>query len=601
MAKEFTMGARLRMKDDFSKPVNGIKKSSDAFRSTVVKGDEAIKKFGRSTETAGRQTEQFGRKSGGATPIIGRLTGAVGGLARKLFSLPGLMAAAFAGGAILKMRRWLVDSLGDMETYRNTLTVILGSQEDAVRMLEWATKFAASTPFQIPQIMEATTMLQSYGMQADKTLGIVGDMASVMGKDLLSAVQAVANAQTGELEMLKRFGITKGMIADQAKLLGANPINKAGQITDVKAFNAALFSLMEKRFKGGMEMQSKTWKGMLSNVSDFTGEVGRMLGAPIFEALKVQLRQALDWFIEFRDSGQLDVWVAQVHANLAKAGAAWDTYVKPPLRWVFTVGLPLVGEGLKTVGKLAASTADWFNRNWETVGPIVYGLAIAWGTYYAVTKTIAIATKTWTAVQWALNVAMAANPVGLLITGIGLLIGAGILLVKNWDKVKDFMDGFFGRAFDYGRNFIAAIGDGIAAGKDYIVDKVKGVFTSIRQLLPFSDAKKGPFSQLTYSGRSIMSTMAAGIRKQEGTLHNAMGSAFDRAPGVTLNGVDPAGYGKQGSGRVIHIAKLIESFTVQAADGQTAEGVAEAVIRKLHDLLDDAADILDAGELGALL
>ncbi len=35
-----------------------------------------------------------------------------------------------------------------------------------------------------------------------------------------------------------------------------------------------------------------------------------------------------------------------------------------------------------------------------------------------------------------LNIVMRANPIGLIVTGIGLLIGAIVLLVKNWDKVK---------------------------------------------------------------------------------------------------------------------------------------------------------------------
>jgi hypothetical protein len=48
-----------------------------------------------------------------------------------------------------------------------------------------------------------------------------------------------------------------------------------------------------------------------------------------------------------------------------------------------------------------------------------------------------IATKMATVAQWAWNTAMSANPIGLIIVGIGALIGIIVLLVKNWDKVTE--------------------------------------------------------------------------------------------------------------------------------------------------------------------
>jgi len=56
---------------------------------------------------------------------------------------------------------------------------------------------------------------------------------------------------------------------------------------------------------------------------------------------------------------------------------------------------------------------------------------------------IAKAKGIWTAAQWALNVAMSANPVGLIIAGVTALIAVGVLLYKNWDKIKDFFAGLF--------------------------------------------------------------------------------------------------------------------------------------------------------------
>jgi hypothetical protein len=45
------------------------------------------------------------------------------------------------------------------------------------------------------------------------------------------------------------------------------------------------------------------------------------------------------------------------------------------------------------------------------------------------------------------------------------------------------------------------------------VEAVKGVFKKVRELLPFSDAKTGPLSDLIASGKSIPHTIGAGIRR----------------------------------------------------------------------------------------
>ena len=75
-------------------------------------------------------------------------------------------------------------------------------QKKAAQMMAWAVDFANKTPFETDSIVEATVRLQSYGIDAQKTMTQIGDMAGVMNKDIMQAVEAVADAQTGELERL---------------------------------------------------------------------------------------------------------------------------------------------------------------------------------------------------------------------------------------------------------------------------------------------------------------------------------------------------------------------------------------------------------------
>ncbi|OCH08101.1 phage tail tape measure protein [Aliivibrio fischeri] len=56
-------------------------------------------------------------------------------------------------------------------------------------------------------------------------------------------------------------------------------------------------------------------------------------------------------------------------------------------------------------------------------------------------KAMALGVAAWTAAQWALNVALNANPIGLIVLAVGALIGVVALLVKSWSPLSDFFSG----------------------------------------------------------------------------------------------------------------------------------------------------------------
>ena len=165
--------------------------------------------------------------------------------------------------------------------------------------------------------------------------------------------------------------------------------------------------------------------------------------------------------------------------------------------------------------------------------------------------------------------------VGLLLGPIGLVVGAAVLLYRNWEPVSAFFrrvwailgdgaraafaalgrgwkavkGGFSGlrnavstavgavvsylRNFslaEIGKNLIATLGEGVIAAKDALVDKVGGVFGAVRDLLPFSDAREGPFAALTTSGAAILDTVGAGVRRAgPGPLRRPLQSALGAA------------------------------------------------------------------------
>ena len=82
-----------------------------------------------------------------------------------------------------------------------------------------------------------------------------------------------------------------------------------------------------------------------------------------------------------------------------------------------------------------------------------------------VVTTATFVTKAVTVAQWALNAALIANPIGLVVAGVAALIGIGIALYKNWDKVT----AFFTSAWE-------KIKSAVSAGFEYIASFGKAIY-----------------------------------------------------------------------------------------------------------------------------
>ncbi|QNB48212.1 hypothetical protein BR63_19215 [Thermanaerosceptrum fracticalcis] len=319
----------------------------------------------------------------------------------------GLVGSAISGAA-------------DLEGYRNTLNVVMKDQKKAAETMAWAVNFANKTPFETDDIVQATVRLQSYGINAKEVMTSIGDMAGVMNKDIMQAAEAVADAQTGELERLKEFGITKQMIIDHANktMRGKQVVNNKGQITDQKAFNKALFSLMEERFKGGMEIQANSFRGIMSTVTGvFKTSIAQMAGISATGEVK---------------AGGLFDTIKQ------KAKLLADTLT----RWAQDGTLERVGERITGVFNTLGSAIGWVRDNAGWLIPVVAGVTSAIMAQSIIDK-ISKAYKAWTAItkglstaQLVLNGIMAASPFGLVALAIGAVVAAGVVLYQNWDTIK---------------------------------------------------------------------------------------------------------------------------------------------------------------------
>lgn len=109
-----------------------------------------------------------------------------------------------------------------------------------------------------------------------------------------------------------------------------------------------------------------------------------------------------------------------------------------------------VGLAFETLGETALPVikklGNYFLKHTDEIklfGYTVAGVAAAWGTYAIVTSAATVATGLLTGAMWLLDVAMNANPIGILITGIGALIGVMVYAYKKSDTFRASLDGIF--------------------------------------------------------------------------------------------------------------------------------------------------------------
>lgn len=116
----------------------------------------------------------------------------------------------------------------------------------------------------------------------------------------------------------------------------------------------------------------------------------------------------------------------------------WETFLQPLAEWTGDI----VIAALETVTDLLEKFSDWISENEE----LVQNIAIVVGTFAAAWGLVNTAIGIWNAIYgfaiagaWGLAdaVTFLLSPIGLVILAIGAVIAIVVLLVKNWDKVKE--------------------------------------------------------------------------------------------------------------------------------------------------------------------
>lgn len=146
-----------------------------------------------------------------------------------------------------------------------------------------------------------------------------------------------------------------------------------------------------------------------------------------------------------------------------------------------TVLLPVVSKVAEAITAVVVPMSEWINKNRTMVGLIATVVGVL-ATGIGIIKGIELATKAWAAAQAILNVALDANPIGLIIIAIAALV-AGIIYA--WTHFKGFRDvviGVFEGTKQAALAFwhsLEAIWHGIATGVTWLWHHIESAWNGV--------------------------------------------------------------------------------------------------------------------------
>jgi len=219
---------------------------------------------------------------------------------RVLFAFISMKAISFAISLFSSFTDQIIKGNAQFEVLHARLTQFFGDTVKAGRAFKFIVREAITTPFEIPNLTQAATVLKSFGLSVSKNLRLVADTAAAnvgVGEDLNQVI----------VETAIRFGKVAAGSAQYRRILPTLRADQA-KFNEVLAatgdrYKALVASL--SRFRGMSERLSATVIGRISNINDILGILGRRLGALAFEEIKADIRDLFNT-LEGAPTGKID-------------------------------------------------------------------------------------------------------------------------------------------------------------------------------------------------------------------------------------------------------------------------------------------------------
>ena len=280
-----------------------------------------------------------------------------------------------------------------MEMARIGFTTMLGSAERAEVFLRDMADFAAKTPFEFPELLDASKRMLAYGFAAEDVLPMmeaVGNATAALGLGAqgidriilaLGQMRAKGKLSGEEMRQLTEAGIPAWeMLAEAMGKTTAEimDMQSKGLIPADRAIKM-LVEGMNKRFPDMMKNMENTWEGVTSTIKDVWRMTIGAVTQNLFQGVVSWLQKVRDFAVGFYDTFQKYGLQRAISESFGPEVAAM---------------VSVLGATLRGLASVVSAVTGFITQ----YGKQIKFAAIVMGTYLALTKAVTLAKQIMIAV-----------------------------------------------------------------------------------------------------------------------------------------------------------------------------------------------------------
>lgn len=419
------------------------------------------KQFETLMKSAGKTVDDFSRRNKRSLESIAN---SANNMAGKVQGAMKLLGATLVGGSF--GLNAFVKEASTLQSVRASFESLTGSAEGARKVMAQLNKFSLETAFSAEDINAAARTLLGAGVSVDKLgsrMKWLGDIAGATGANLGQLVLPVSQALAkGKLDTQDFYQILNSGAGKVREVL-QNELNKRGLGDIMTAMSKGKVSaeILETALKNaaseggfafnGAAKQAQTFDGRMSNLQETISNVGlELIGVNkatgeidpngIFAQMSEKVEKATKWLEE--NKGKIKE-IAQIIINniqpaIITLTALWASFKAIVITSQIVDAITKVNDAVGKMVSGISKAVTWYqNLNKAQIASSVSAKAhaVAVGLQTAATNIATVA-------QTAFNVAIAANPIGLIVLAIAAVVAGLVWLFTQTEIGKQIFGEF---------------------------------------------------------------------------------------------------------------------------------------------------------------